>query len=165
MQWTSRFVLFFTLMNFLYADEPPVWKLDDCIEFALSNNPAYEVAKSTAEAAKEDIATARGKYYPEIGFQTGYRRFQTHAFLPAGNGGPDFPSVVGSINDYQLNVRTNYMLFDSGLRSADLATAQENFSAAQQESSRTRADIVYMVYAAFYEVLQAKDRIALSNER
>ncbi len=159
------FLVFFILLNLAYAEEPTVYTLDECVQVALTNNPGYGAAKMTEDAAKEDIATAKGKYYPEVGFQTGYRRFETHAFLPAGIGGPDFPSFVGPINDYKLNVQTNYMLFDSGLRSADLATARAQLSAAQQDSGRTRVDIVYHVQTAFYQVLQAEDGVELAMDR
>ena len=162
MKWMWRFAIFLSLLNIVYANE---LTLDDCIQLALTSNPGYDVAKLTAEAAKEDIAAARGKYYPEIGFQSGYRRYETHAFLPEGISGPDFPSVIGPINDWKLNVQTSYMLFDSGLRSADVATARLQFSAAEQDTGRTRADIVYRVHSAFYEVLQAEQGIELAKER
>ena len=162
MKWILKFAILFTFLNFAHSEQ---YSLEDCIQLAVANNPTYEIAKSSEQSAQEDIAIARGKYYPEIGFQTGYRRYETHAFLPVGISGPDFPSVVGPINDYKLNLQTSYVLFDSGLRSADLASARAQFSAAQQESGRTRADIVYRVQAAFYEVLQAEQGIELAKVR
>ena len=111
------------------------------------------------------MSAAKGRFYPEVGFQTGARRFQTHAFLPAGIGGPGFPSHIGPINDYQLNLRAGYTILDSGLRSADVQTAESHLSAAQYESSRTRDDLVFRVRVAFYEILQATDAVELAENR
>jgi len=138
--------------------------MEDCVQQALHNNPSVVYAKQSEQIATEDVTAAKGKYYPDVRFETGYRRFYTHAFLPEGIGG-DIPDVVGPINDYRMNVQTNYVVYDGGQRSSDIKTAQAQLAGSTQESNRTRVDIVYRTQAAFYEVLEAQDALELAKAR
>ncbi len=57
--------------------------LSDCIRIALEDNPVGRSAAAGVHGAKEAVGEAGAPYYPELGLQTGYRRWQTHAFLPS----------------------------------------------------------------------------------
>lgn len=139
--------------------------LDNCIQQALQNNPASSAAKFAEQSALEDVGAAKGRYYPEIGVRTAYRRWETHVFLPQGVVGQGIPPTVGPINEWRANLRGQYTLFDSGLRSSELASAQSQHSAAKEESARTRNEIVFGVHSAYYEYLAAEDELQLSKSR
>lgn len=143
------------------------YTLEQCVQEALRNNPAAGIAKDAEAAALEDVASAEGRYYPEVGVQSAYRRFETHAFLPSDlapiTGIP--PTVVGPLNDWRLNVSANYVVYDSGLRSSDLNSAKSQLSAAREEAGRTRADIVYNVHVGYFDVLQAQAALRSAKDR
>ena len=143
------------------------YTLEQCVQEALRNNPAAGIAKDAEAAALEDVASAEGRYYPEVGVQSAYRRFETHAFLPSDlapiTGIPS--TVVGPLNDWRLNVSANYVVYDSGLRSSDLNSAKSQLSAAREEAGRTRADIVYNVHVGYFDVLQAQAALRSAKDR
>ncbi|PWT91001.1 MAG: hypothetical protein C5B54_06175 [Acidobacteria bacterium] len=166
MKRISNFLMMsFAFLNFAYAEGPAAYSMDDCVQQALEHNPAAAYAKESELAAREDVETAKGKYYPDVGLEAGYRRFATHVFLPEQLSGPAIPPTVGPINDYRLGLRANYSVYDSGLRSSDMKTAEATLASSQEESNRTRADIVYRAQAAFYEVLQAQDGVDLAKSQ
>lgn len=158
-------ILLIGLLNCVHAQERSTFTLEECVQEALSNNPASLAAKHAEAASKEDVSAAEGSYYPEVGVQSQYRRWETHAFLPEGIFRPGLPTHIGPTNDWQLNVRANYTVFDSGLRSSGLQSAKSQFSAAYEESNRTRADLVYSVQSAYFEMLQAQDGLTLAKVR
>jgi outer membrane protein len=138
--------------------------LEDCIQVALQNNPASNYAKQSELSALEDVRIAKGKYYPEVGFRFGYRRWESHAFLPEGFVRPGL-DTIGPVNEWRTNVRGQYTLFDSGQRSSELNSAESQYEASQQESLETRNNIIYNVQAAYYDVLAAEDELELSKTR
>lgn len=138
--------------------------LEDCIQVALKNNPASNYAKQSELSALEDVRIAKGKYYPDVGFRFGYRRWESHAFLPEGFIRPGL-DTIGPVNEWRTNLRTQYTLFDSGQRSSELNSAESQYEASQQESLETRNNIIYNVHAAYYNVLAAEDELALSKTR
>jgi outer membrane protein len=157
---SAAFLLCVSICN-VHAQE---LTMEDCVQQALQHNPAIVYAKQSEQIATEDVSTTKAKNYPDVRLETGYRRFFTHAFLPEGIGG-DIPDVVGPINDYRMNVQTNYIVYDGGQRSSDTKTAKAQLAGATQETNRTRVDIVYRTQTAFYEVLEAQDAVQLAKTR
>lgn len=156
---------FFPFVPIAAAQAPTPITLKACVEEALQKNPAAVLAKQTEESALEDVGAAKGRYYPEALFRSGFRRWETHVFLPEGVGSPGFQPTVGPVNEWRANLRAQYTVFDSGLRSSELKSAESQYSATQEESFRTRSEIVYSVYAAFYELLAAEDEVELAKLR
>ena len=73
--------------------------LQDCIKIALETNPLQEAAGKGVQTARETVGESRAPYYPELGVQAGYSRWQQHAFLPSGLStlpGPGHPSPQSS---------------------------------------------------------------------
>lgn len=146
----------------VFAQSP--MSLEDCIQVALQNNPASNYAKQSELSALEDVRIAKGKYFPEVGFRFGYRRWESHAFLPEGFVRPGL-DTIGPVNEWRTNLRGQYTIFDSGQRSSELNSAESQYEASQQESLETRNNIIYSVHAAYYDVLAAEDDLALSKTR
>jgi outer membrane protein len=151
------------------ADSEPANRpltLPDCIRIALEANPAGRAAAAGVHGAKEAVGEAGAPYYPEVGLQTGYHRFQTHAFLPGWVRIPaGSPSVVGPTDDWLGGLRARYTLYDFGERQALLQVAKARQGLAQEEQARVRQDIILSVYYGFYSLTSALDakRVAEQN--
>jgi outer membrane protein len=146
----------------VFAQTP--MSLEECIQVALQNNPASNYAKQTELSALEDVRIAKGKYFPEVGFRFGYRRWESHAFLPEGFLRPGL-DTIGPVNEWRTSLRGQYTVLDSGQRSSELNSAKSQYEASQQQSLETRNNIIYNVHAAYYDVLAAEDDLALSKTR
>jgi outer membrane protein len=146
----------------LFAQTP--MSLEDCIQVALQNNPASNYSKQSELSALEDVRIAKGKYFPDVGFRFGYRRWESHAFLPEGFVRPGL-DTIGPVNEWRTNLRSQYTIFDGGQRSSELNSAKSQYAASQQESLETRNNIIYDVHAAYYDVLASEDELELSKTR
>jgi outer membrane protein len=135
--------------------------LTDCIRTALEGNPAGHAAAAGVQVATASVGEAQAPYYPEVGLQTAYRRFQTHAFLPGWVAiPPGSPTILGPTDDWQAGLRARYTLYDFGERVAQLQVAKARQGLAQEEQARVRQDIILSVYLGFYgltSALEAKE--------
>ncbi|RPH88736.1 MAG: TolC family protein [Desulfobacteraceae bacterium] len=140
--------------------------LPDCIRIALEANPAGRAASAGVQGAKEAVGEAQAPFYPELGLQAGYHRFQSHAFLPGWvRIPPGSPTVVGPTDDWLGGLRARYTLYDFGERNAHTLIAKARQGLAEEEQSRIRQDIILSVYHGFYgltSALEAK-RVADQN--
>src|SRR5262245_2471404 len=159
----AGFLSILTQQLFAQSAETPM-TLEACVQVALQNNPASNYAKQSELSALEDVRIAKGKYYPDIGWSAEYRRWETHAFLPAGFLRPGL-DTIGPVNEWRADVRGQYTIFDSGQRSSELDSAKSQYAAIQEESLETRNNIIYNVHAAYYNVLAAEDELVLSKTR
>ena len=109
--------------------------LPECIRIALEANPAGRAAAAGVQGAKEALGEAGAPYYPEVGLQAGYRRFQTHAFLPGWvRIPPGSPTVVGPTDDWLGGLRARYTLYDFGERKALWQVASARQGLAEEEA-------------------------------
>ena len=130
--------------------------LSDCIRIALQANPAGRSAAAGLQGAKEAVGEALAPYYPELGLQTAYHRFQSHAFLPGWvKIPPGSPTVVGPTDDWLGGLRARYTLYDFGERKALGQVARARQGLAEEEQSRVRQDIILGVYYGFYGLTSA----------
>jgi outer membrane protein len=139
--------------------------LQDCIRIALEANPARRSAAAGVQAAREAVGEAQAPYYPELGLQTGYRRFQSHAFLPGWvRIPPGSPTVVGPTDDWLGGLRARYTLYDFGERNAQVQVAKARQGLAQEEQSRIRQDILLSVYYGFYGLTSALEARGVAEQ-
>jgi outer membrane protein len=130
--------------------------LRECVGLALENNPAGRAAAAGVQAAREGVGEAQAPYYPELGLQTGYRRWQTHAFLPSYIRVPaGSPTVLGPTDDWLGGLRARYTLYDFGERQARVQAAQARQGVAEEEGLRVRQDIILGVYSGFFGLTSA----------
>ena len=154
------------------ADSEPANRpltLSDCIRIALEANPAARAAAAGVQGAREAVGEAQAPYYPELGLQAGYRRFQTHAFLPGWvKIPPGSSTVVGPTDDWLGGLRARYTLYDFGERKALGQGARARQGLAEEEQSRIRQDIILSVYYGFYgltSALEAKGVVLQNLDR
>ncbi len=141
--------------------------LKDCIRTALSANPGLKAAQNGALAARESEGAVRSNYFPRLDFETGYRRWESRAFLP--NSIQNLPfgpisNVIGPTNQYDLSLQGSYTLFDSGRRKASVRKAAASARAASQGASQAGQDTVMGVYRAYYGLLAAQANLSVARE-
>src|SRR4249919_2162862 len=132
----AAFLSILTQQAFAQSAENPM-TIEACIQVALQNNPASNYAKQSELSALEDVRIAKGKYYPDVGWRFGYRRWESHAFLPEGFLRPGL-DTIGPVNEWRTNLRAQYTIFDSGQRSSELNSAESQYAASQEQSLETR---------------------------
>jgi len=150
------------------ADSEPANRpltLSDCIRIALEANPARRSAAAGVQSAREAVGEAQAPYYPELGLQAGYHRFQTHAFLPGWvRIPPGSPTVVGPTDDWLGGLRARYTLYDFGERKALGQVARARQGLAEEEQSRIRQDIILSVYYGFYGLTSALEAKGVAEQ-
>lgn len=140
--------------------------LADCIRIALDKNPSNRIAQEGVISAKESVGEARAPYYPELGVQTAYKRWQSHAFLPSGLSipGRTIPTIVGPTDDWMAGLNARYVLFDSGRRQAEYQSALARQGMAEEEKARIIQDLILSVHQGFYGVAAAMETLSVAGE-
>jgi outer membrane protein TolC len=139
--------------------------LPDCLRIALEGNPAGRAAAAGVRGAKEAVGEAEAPNYPEVGLQTGYRRWQTHAFLPdIVRIPPGTAQVIGPTDDWLAGLRARYTLYDFGERKALWQVARARQGLAEEEQSRIRQDIILSVHYGFYGLTSALEAGSVAEQ-
>ncbi len=162
-------VLWGTIMAFSEEVEPtkePPLTLPDCIRIALEKNPSNRIASEGVISAKESVGEAGAPYYPELGVQTAYKRWQSHAFLPSGLSlpGHTIPTIVGPTDDWMAGLNARYTLFDSGQRQAEYQSALARQGVAEEEKTRIRQDLILSVHQGFYGLAAAMETLDVAGK-
>jgi outer membrane protein len=139
--------------------------LNDCLRIAMEKNPATRIAQENVISAQESAGEVKGLYYPELGMQTYYKRWQSHAFLPTLNiPGLRMPTIVGPTDDWMAGLNARFTLFDSGRRKADYQGALARVGAAEEEKARTLQDLLLIVHQGYYELAAALETRKVADE-
>ncbi|MEO8196216.1 MAG: TolC family protein, partial [Thermoanaerobaculia bacterium] len=125
--------------------------LDACVRIAIAENPLLRAAQEGVAAAAESVGVARAAFYPEVGLDARYRRFDSHVFLPSGL--PVQDTTLGATDDWSTGLRVGYSLFDSGVRRAERDAAIAAREASGHDFGRVRQDVLFAVHQAYYRVL------------
>jgi outer membrane protein len=166
----SGLVVFLLWTGLAFSDEidtvkePPL-ALRDCIRIALEKNPSTRIALEGVISARETAGEAKAPYYPELGLQTFYKRWQSHFFLPNSLSSPGIPTIIGPTDDWMAGLNARYTLFDSGRRQAEYQGALARQGAAEEDRARTRQDLILSVHQGFYELAAALEtrKVAVEN--
>jgi outer membrane protein len=146
----------------------PLLTLRDCIRTALEKNPSTRIAQENVISARESAGEAKAPYYPELGLQTFYKRWQSHAFLPTLSiPGQRIPTIVGPTDDWMAGFNARYTLFDSGRRQAEYQGALARLGSAEEEKTRVMQDLMFSVHQGYYELAAALEtqKVAVENLR
>lgn len=140
--------------------------LDGCVRIALADNPMAQASREGVAAAREAVGEAWSTYYPQVGLSAGYRRWESHAFLPSGLGGAmgTTPDTVGPTDDWSGGLTASLTLFDSGRRRARILAAKARHGASREELAAVEQDTALNVHQAFYGLLSADDALRVARE-
>lgn len=132
--------------------------LVDAVERALCNNPKTRQVWANVKAQAAAVGTGWSAYLPTVN-ATGRFNYVDRSINFPGHGG--FDSHVNSFNtDLALNL--NWVLYDFGLRSANLESARQLLNAANATHDDTLQSVFFDTAQAFYEA-QAAQSLLLAN--
>lgn len=134
--------------------------LIDAVERALCNNPKTRQVWANVKAQAAAVGTGWSAYLPTIN-ATGRFNYVDRRIKFPGHG--EFDSHVDSLNtDLALNL--NWVLYDFGLRSANLESARQLLNAASATQDDTLQTVFFDTAQAFYEAQAAQALLAANKE-
>lgn len=125
-----------------------VFSIDDCVNFALNNDPNIKNYKSTQQIQKNAIGIAKSSYFPSLFGGTGYNITNTKY-----NG--DRNDSLNN-NYYGLNLGINQLIWDFGYTTAKINMNKFNYEAAGYDLENVVLNSVYNVKIAYTMVLAAR---------
>ena len=123
--------------------------VDDCIALALARAPTVRSAAADIEAARAVVQLARAAYFPQLLAQAEYGIA----------GGFDEVVTDGGRTAAVLTVQA--LLFDGGVRGAQLAAARARVQSAAARDRQRRADVALAVRVAYFTGLAVRDEAAI----
>ncbi|MBR6164245.1 TolC family protein [bacterium] len=133
------------------VSETKIMSVDDCIRFALENNPAIENAMGTSEIYKTKIGQAWSAFFPTFSAGVSYSR---NEMFRGTFGGMDIPkSRYNLFYDPQLSA--NMLVFDFGKTSALAKMAKKTYEATELDVQTTILNVIFNVKSAYYHLLFA----------
>lgn len=154
---------------------PPRLTLEQCIAIALTHHPDLAAAQALVAAARERVRQAQANYRPRLDLTLSYTR-QTYNFAASPGTSPRqvnlfaAPQSSATAGYYYGGLNAEQTLYDFGNRRGQLAYAEGELAAQQQNVQQVRQTIYYAVRNAYYSLLAAEEerqarRQALANEQ
>ena len=139
---------------------PSPLTLVNAVERALCNNPKTRQAWANVKAQAAAVGTGWSAYLPTVN-ATGRFGHADRSIQFPGHG--EFDSRVNSLNtDLALNL--NWVLYDFGLRSANLESARQLLNAAHAAQDDTLQSVFFDAAQAFYDAQAAIALLAANRE-
>jgi len=125
--------------------------VDSLIDLAVRNRPELAAARAQAAAAGAQVRVARAAMLPSLGFTAT---------------GANNASTVSTFSGrtYSIGLGLQIPLFTGFSQSYDLSAAQEEARAASARADITRQQIAQQVFAAYYGLRTATDRVRTSAD-
>jgi len=130
-----------------WRKEGTLLSLGQLVDIALRNNPATRAAWFQARSAAADVGAKRAAWLPTVDVTAGITRTKQAAV-----GG----QFVYLQTTYGPGVSLNYLLFDFGGRSADVAESRAALFAANWAHDAAIEDVILRVESTFYQYQTAK---------
>lgn len=132
--------------------------LDDCIKFALGNNPRIQAAIQDVFASDTRIKQAWSNWFPQITFQTGYSRIRQL----------QFGSMMNrhlAYDYYTLGqISLSEMLYDFGLTQNQVTIRKLENQQYKMTLTETINDVICEVKNAYYNVLYSKEQKKVAEQ-
>lgn len=125
-----------------------IFSIDDCVGFALKNDPNIKNRESTQKAQKSAVGIAKSRYFPSLTGGTGYNINYTKY-----NG--DMSNSVNN-NYYGLNLSANQLIWDFGYTTAKINMSKYNWEAAGFDLENALLNTIYTVKINYTAVLAAR---------
>lgn len=142
--------------------------IDQAIQTGLENSKVLHTSHFKLEAADAKASEIRTLGLPSLKFNGAYTRLSDvppqAVTLPANSFGPGFPpSDIAMtlsptiLNNYALRATLQQPLFTGGKISGAIDAAEEIAAASQQDLQKDRADAVYNITAAYWNLHRANE--------
>ena len=138
-------LLFLLFSQILSAQNPGnLLSLEDCIKIAKEKNFDIQLIRPTIDAAAADLTQSFGAYLPSANVNAGYSR----------SGGQIFNDLGLNPNQYSLNARMNYTIFDGFAREASFKRSETNLNATILNSEQTVSNVLISIYRNYIAVIK-----------
>lgn len=125
-----------------------VFSIEDCVGFALKNDPNIKIYEDTQKVQKSAVGIAKSNYFPSLTGGTGYHINNTKYF-------GDLDNSTNN-NYYGLNLGINQLIWDFGYTSAKINMNKFNWEAAGYDLDNVVLNRIYSVKIAYTTVLAAR---------
>lgn len=142
--------------------------VDQAIETGLENSKALHTSHFKLDAADAKASEVRTLGLPSLKFNGAYTRLSDvppqAVILPVNSFGPGFPPSDVSmtlsptiLNNYALRATLQQPLFTGGKISGAIDAAEETAAASKQDLQKDRADVIYNITAAYWNLYRANE--------
>jgi outer membrane protein len=153
------------LASTVRAEALPRKSLDECIEFALAQQPRLKAAGSSVEAARERVWQSAAAYLPQVtASYAANRRKATSGSLTGGGGSFGGPPSARTFNFYSTGLALSQVLFDFGQNLALIHRAQALEGSVAADAQTERDAIEFEVTQAYLGVVAAERLLFVANE-
>lgn len=151
------FLFLFSVSQVLYAQKN--WTLEECINYAMTNNLVVIQGKLNKNAAENSLlANKMDLYTPEINFTVSENMNFSNSLDPL-----TFEFINANTNSTVFNISGNYTIFNGFQRVNAIKAAKAEVDAADFEIEELRNRTKLSVLNAFLQVLLAKEIIDISK--
>lgn len=153
----------FAFLADIFAEEPPatevsVLALDECIKYALANNPKLSRAIGTVDVNRAKVGEARSDYLPKATSTLSYATAsRTVGFIAGG-------TVAVEGNSYSEQTGLGQLIWDFGKTLNQIKLAKENLTAAELAFLEAQEDTILNTKDAYFNVLKAQLLLDVAKE-
>lgn len=137
--------------------------LEQCIEYALKNQPYINQALIDEEIGERDIKSALSGWLPQINANGSFNHnFKQQVSVLNNNGQTSF-LTIGAKNTSMFSLQADQKILDAGLIQAS-KTAKYFREQYKQSTENTRIATVVDVSKAFYDILTSREQLNITDE-
>lgn len=132
----------------LNLDPAKIYALSELVNIAEQNNPETRVAWQYAKARATDLGIAKSTLYPTLAAVALAGTWRQAIFL-----GPVFARQT--VESFSPALVLDYVIFDFGERSQQIAISRNNLLAANFQFNNTHRTVIFQVMEAYYRLLNS----------
>ncbi len=141
--------------------------LENSIQIALQRNSALVKANYNLESSKASVKSAYGDLLPDLGVRSGWswNRTEDPGSVQIIEGQPiDFPETSIDFRNYSFGAGGSVLLFNGLANYANIASANNDYEAAEFYIDRFKRDIVQSTTIFYYTILKNKALLKVKEE-
>ena len=160
-------VLILTASLFVFSQEKMTLTLEECIQFALSQNPSHLASEERVEGARSMIKEASAGFFPSLS-ATGLRSLKEKVFSL------EFPSFIPGeppqkvemdfTRDNQFSFSLSVPIYTGGRLASGYKQAKYNHLSTEESLRQSEYMTVFNTKRAFFGVLLAQEFVKVSEE-
>src|SRR6516162_8308522 len=152
----------------------PSITLEQAVQMALQQNPAFQTSKDNADAARARLKEAQSAWYPRFDFHQDFTRGNNPVYVFGTKltqrqfSADDFAlnrlNTPTPLDNFQTRLDGQWRLFDSGQTLLHQRSAKRLVTAADFETEQARQDLILEIVKAYYGVLVMKENVKAADE-
>jgi outer membrane protein len=130
-------------------DPSKIYTLPELIDIAEENNPETRVAWENAKARAAEVGIAKSELYPTLAAVAFAQSVRANIFFA-----PNY--FRQTTETFSPVLRLEYIIFDFGRRSDEIAISKSNLLASNFQFNDTHRRVIFQVMQAYYRLLDTK---------